>query len=306
MKTYTIDANNPKYKIKVSVFENNAPKGVVLFVHGMAEHKERYYTFMEYLCENGFTCAIYDHRGHGESVIDIKDYGYLYDETNTHLELVNDLDKVRIFLKNSYYLPIYIYAHSMGTLVARNYIQTKDSAIQGLILSGAPFYNIGSYPGYLIARISSLLRSSHYPNKLLDFLSFSTFHNKFNESNRNAWISSNKKEIFEYNNDPLCGFMFTNNGFIVLYSLLIRCFNKNKYIVSNTSLPIYFIGGSNDPVIGTNNQFVKQITYMKELGYTNVTYKKYERMRHDILHEENKEIVYEDILHHLNKIIPVH
>lgn len=52
------------------------PKGIVQFSHGMAEHKERYFGFMNYLSDQGYICVIHDHRGHGESVEDKSDYGF--------------------------------------------------------------------------------------------------------------------------------------------------------------------------------------------------------------------------------------
>ena len=54
-------------EIAVIVPEGN-PKGVIQFSHGMAEHKERYYDFMNYLSDHGYVCVIHDHRGHGGSV----------------------------------------------------------------------------------------------------------------------------------------------------------------------------------------------------------------------------------------------
>ena len=38
--------------------------GIVQISHGMSEHKERYFGFMEYLADNGYVCIINDHRGH--------------------------------------------------------------------------------------------------------------------------------------------------------------------------------------------------------------------------------------------------
>lgn len=40
--------------------------GVVQIVHGLNEHKERYYPFMDYLAEEGFITVIHDCRGHGK------------------------------------------------------------------------------------------------------------------------------------------------------------------------------------------------------------------------------------------------
>ena len=54
-------------EIAVIVPEGN-PKGVIQFSYGMAEHKERYYDFMNYLSDHGYVCVIHDHRGHGGSV----------------------------------------------------------------------------------------------------------------------------------------------------------------------------------------------------------------------------------------------
>ena len=58
--------------------EDGAPRALVQFAHGMAEHKERYLPFMEFLAEHGFASIINDHRGHGASVKDPGDLGYFY------------------------------------------------------------------------------------------------------------------------------------------------------------------------------------------------------------------------------------
>lgn len=34
------------------------PKGIIQFSHGMAEHKERYFDFMNYLNSHGYVCVI--------------------------------------------------------------------------------------------------------------------------------------------------------------------------------------------------------------------------------------------------------
>ena len=45
--------------------KGTALRGVVLLVHGMSEHKERYAKTMRYLAAHGYACVIYDHRGTG-------------------------------------------------------------------------------------------------------------------------------------------------------------------------------------------------------------------------------------------------
>lgn len=60
-------------------------KGIVQISHGMAENKERYVDFMEFLAQNGYVSMIHDHRGHGKSVIQKDDLGYFYDKRQNTL-----------------------------------------------------------------------------------------------------------------------------------------------------------------------------------------------------------------------------
>ena len=81
-----INSNCDNLPLSVAVFEPDGEiKGVVQFAHGMAEHKERYFGFMEYLAEAGYASVINDHRGHGDSVKSRDDLGYFYYDTTTYI-----------------------------------------------------------------------------------------------------------------------------------------------------------------------------------------------------------------------------
>lgn len=58
--------------------DEGQPRGIVQFVHGMCDHKERYYPFMRFLASHGYVCIIHDQRGHGESVKSKDDLEYMY------------------------------------------------------------------------------------------------------------------------------------------------------------------------------------------------------------------------------------
>ena len=78
MKTLKLNSSADGVKLSVAVLEPvGEPKGIFQISHGMAEHKERYYPFMEYLAQNGYVCVIHDHRGHGASVQSPEDLGYM-------------------------------------------------------------------------------------------------------------------------------------------------------------------------------------------------------------------------------------
>ena len=87
--------------LAIEVIEPIGPiYGVIQISHGMAEHKERYRDFMQFLSAHGYVVAIHDHRGHGGSVRDVSDLGYFY--TDNAQVIVEDLHDVTAFLQKRY------------------------------------------------------------------------------------------------------------------------------------------------------------------------------------------------------------
>ena len=80
--------------LSCAIYEAEEVKGVIQFSHGMVEHKERYYPFMEFLAKRGYSCVIHDHRGHGGSIDNEKDLGYFY--TDNEQVIVEDLSLIHI------------------------------------------------------------------------------------------------------------------------------------------------------------------------------------------------------------------
>ena len=46
------------------------PKALIVIIHGMVEHKERYQELLEVLNKNSYSAIIADLRGHGKSIND--------------------------------------------------------------------------------------------------------------------------------------------------------------------------------------------------------------------------------------------
>lgn len=262
-------------------------KGIVQISHGMSEHKERYYDFMEYLKNNGYISIIHDHRGHGASIKNKNDLGYFYTEDINYI--VNDLEDVTKFIKQKYKgLKLYLFSHSMGTLVSRNYIKKYDFEIEKLILCGPPTKNNLTHFAVILSKISKFIRGDKRRNYFLDKLTFSSYGKE--------WVSSSKETQEKYKKDELSGFTFTTNGFINLYKLMESAFIKKEYKVKNPNLKIFVIAGSNDPVISNEKKFRELIIFLKEVGYKFVSSKIYTGLKHELLNEDEKDIVYKDIL----------
>ena len=78
---------------------------------------------------------------------------------------------------------------------------------------------------------------------------------------------------------------------------------KAEYEKHNLKLPIHFIAGSDDPVIASKKDWEKAQTFLKNLGYTNMTSKLYENMSHEILNEVDNKTVYQDVLNWIDGVI---
>lgn len=274
-----------------------APKGIIQFSHGMAEHKERYFDFMNYLSGHGYICVIHDHRGHGGSVEKEEDYGFFY--TENEQAIIEDLYTVTKFIKNRYPgIPLFLFSHSMGTLVARGFLKRYDSEIEKIVLCGPPTYNAAVGLGLFLAKLSKPFYGKKVSNRMLNAMAFSGFNT--GNTIPNGWLSENQRNVIQYNEDPKCGFVFTTNGFINLFKLQKAAFDKRNWKVNNPNLSFFVIAGADDPVIRSREKFEALTDFLTGLGYGDVRSKLYEHMRHEILNETSKHDVYRDVVRFLD------
>src|SRR3989338_1616367 len=112
----------------------NPSKAIVLIVHGMGEHGDRYQAFGEYLAELGIACAVPDLRGYGQSggsrawVRHFSDYH-------------QDLRALHSFLTRRHKdQPIFLMGHSLGGLIVSSYMAfSSPLKTNGIILSSPNF-----------------------------------------------------------------------------------------------------------------------------------------------------------------------
>ena len=76
--------------------------------------------------------------------------------------------------------------------------------------------------------------------------------------------------------------------------------SKKDWSVSKPTLPIMFMSGEDDPCMISLKKFEKAVKHIEDCGYCNVQKITYPHMRHEILNEVNKQIVWEDVLDFIN------
>lgn len=304
MKKYdkTISTNVDNVDLSLTIYEVANPKAIIQVVHGMCEHKERFEPLALSLVNEGYTVILSDLRGHGKSISNEKTLGYF--GKNGYKNMINDQFLITNFIKINY--PnnnIYIFAHSMGTIIIRNYLQIYAKLVNKVILCGAPCYQKGARIGLVISSILSIFNSKK-PSKFLAKLSTGPFNKCVtNPLSENDWITYNYDNVIAYNNNPLCGFYFTTKGYNTLYRLVIRMNKKNLYksMNKNDNLKILFIAGKDDPCTGGEFGIKSSIKVLNKAGYADINYILYENMRHEVLNERNNDHVYNDIKNFFNK-----
>jgi len=116
---------------------DKAPKAVVHVIHGYAEHIDRYGNVVGELLPAGYAVFGTDHRGHGKS-----------EGKRGHVKSFQEfIDDEKQFWHNIIQtkfpgIPYFVLGHSMGSLIAMNYVEQNAVGMKGLILSGT-----GSLPG---------------------------------------------------------------------------------------------------------------------------------------------------------------
>ena len=281
------------------VTQTNA-KGVVQIVHGMCEYKERYEGFIDYLTQNGYIVFAHDHRGHGGSVTANENLGYFGDKKGE--AIVDDAALVTDEIRRLYSgLSVTLFGHSMGSLVVRAYIQKYEEKIDKLIVCGSPSKNSLAGFGLMLNGVISAFRGKKYRSRLMANASTGGGDDKFPGEGKNAWLTRDKTVVEKYNADEKCNFVFSCNGFSNLLHLVKNAYKKKKYPAKHSDLPIFFMAGADDPVIGSEKKWLAAQQFLRDAGYKNVTGKSYPKMRHEILNELGKEEVYADALAFIEK-----
>ncbi|MCR5321482.1 MAG: lysophospholipase [Lachnospiraceae bacterium] len=273
-------------------------KGILQIVHGMAEYVERYEDFARFLTEKGILVTGDDHLGHGRTVTENGALQGYFCEKDPATVVVRDIHRLKKLTQEAYPgKPYFLLGHSMGSFIARNYLIRYGKGIDGAIIMGTGMQPKGLVAaGKCMAGLLRLFQGSKKESKLLDNMSFGTYLDHIpNHETQFDWLSRNKENVQKYIEDPMCGFLFTINGFQTLLELVNRLHDKDNLLVMPRTLPIFFVAGAEDPV-GEYGKAVERVYQsFLDIGMTDVAMKLYENDRHEILNEVDKETVYEDL-----------
>ncbi len=298
------NSSTGKNKIRTLIWrdEDLTPIGVFQIAHGMAEHIARYDEFARFLASNGFVVCGNDHLGHGKSVSVPSELGF-FAEKDGDKRLVDDMHILTKIMKKKYPdIPYFLFGHSMGSLCARVYTAHFGYELNGVVFCGTT--EGPSISAALQTPINALCARLG-PDKRVDFLGdvFNAVSNLTvpDKDSPIAWISQNKENRENYQKDELCGFTLTLGGYRDMFALFSECSMDDWAQKIPADLPIMIIAGALDPV-GFNGKGVLSVADNLVLAGKEPTVILYPGDRHEILNEDDRHRVFDDILSWLNSI----
>lgn len=282
------------YKLCINEYSSPNPIGVVQIAHGMEEHQGRYKDFATFLTKNGFIVVSADMRGHGKTADEL---GFFAKKDGAKA-LIKDQQTVLEYIKATYgNLPVYLFAHSMGTIISRNVLKTDSSAYKKVVLSGFPCYNKATPMGIALANTICFFAGSTHKSKMLEKMCLGSFNKQITDHKTDFdWLSFNEKNVKNYIDDPLCGFGFCCSAFRDLLTLVKGMHSPKNTQNIKSSLPILLISGDADPCIGGEDGRADSLNALKQQGFKNIKLTTISHARHEILNEENKTETYNKIL----------
>jgi alpha-beta hydrolase superfamily lysophospholipase len=249
-----------------------SPIGVLLIIHGLAEHIGRYMNIVDYFVPRGYAIYGFDQRGHGQSEGMrgyVERFSYYIDDTKAFFDIVRGEHPSKSF---------FILGHSVGGLIATTYSLNYSNELDGLILSGVTIK-----PGESLSPVKIMLArlfSKVIPKVGIDVIDASA-------------ISQDQAVIKEYINDPL---VYRGKISSRLGAELIKAMQVLTNHISNIQLPILIMSGSVDRL---SNPEGSRFLYNR-ISSIDKTIKFYDGFYHEIFNEPRRNQVFNDMENWLN------
>jgi acylglycerol lipase len=244
------------------------PKAVILIVHGIGEHSRRYDHVTAAFTRHGYAVYAYDHRGHGKSGGERAHF--------TSFDLpVEDMRQVFQLVRQRHpNKKLFIYGHSMGSLISTLYVLRYPDDVAGFVSSGSPLGLEQSQPALLV-RVGGWL-SRIVPRARILPMDLST-------------LSRDPKVVEAYANDPLNDNRPVSLGMArEIIASSAQAYEK----LPTLRMPILLVHGDADQLSPPEGS---QMIYDR-VGSVDKQLKWYPGLRHEIHNEPEQAEVIADIL----------
>ncbi|WP_307852612.1 alpha/beta hydrolase [Glaciihabitans sp. dw_435] len=265
--------------IRYYVWRASKPKGVVQLAHGLGDHAARYEDLAQDLVNAGYSVFADDHRGHGQTGLghhggDRTKLGRLGPGgMRATVAAVRQL--TGIIRAEHPDLPIVLFGHSWGSIIAQKIINVASVDYDGVVLSGTAYRTFRHMNGGDLNARHAHLGTTGY-----------------------EWLSRDDAVAIAFRDDDLT---FPANAlklFGVRESLGLLGKPARKL---QKDLPVLIQVGSDDPFGGATSAELLAEAYINRSELSQVSLHVYPGARHEIYNETNRAEVTDDLIEWLNE-----
>lgn len=260
------------------------PVGIIQLVHGFGEHSRRYLHMIVKFLDAGFIVAADDHVGHGKTALENGAWGD-WGDRGVHT-MMEDEHTLTTLVKEKYPdLPYFLYGHSMGSFIARDYITKYGSELAGVTICGTTGVFLGVDEGIamLQAAVDAGKGEESDPTVAAALMGWMFARCTEGVKYGNEWICDDPYVQYDHAMDPFDAFSkpTTNRAYLDFCRMIDVITGEDWARKIPAALPIYNIAGGEDPV-GQYGEGVKQVSAWLESSGHKVTTKIYDGYRHEI------------------------
>ena len=276
---------NEKDKVQGWVYVPAAkPKGIIQLIHGFGEHSRRYLHMIAHFTQAGYIVAADDHVGHGKTAMVNGRWG-LWGEKGFHTMMEDEHTLTGIVKKMYPGLPYYLFGHSMGSFIARDYAATYGEELNGVTICGTT----GVFPhveeGIALTQKDVEEGRGDEPDDAAMGTVLGWMFSRCPEGMvlGNEWICDDPYVQKDHAADPFDAFTKPTSSRALLYFCqMMDCISSKEWAEKVPgSLPFYNIAGDQDPV-GQFGAGVYQVSnWLADTGHS-VKTKLYSGYRHEI------------------------
>lgn len=280
------------------------PKGIVQLIHGFGEHSRRYLHMIAHFTEADYIVTADDHVGHGKTAMMNNTWGNWGDKG--YRTMTEDEHALMNLTKEKFpNLPYFLFGHSMGSFIARDFTSVYGKELSGATFCGTAgvFRNAaetGKALKDLVDEGKGEESSPEVAYKLMGWMNERCGEIRLG----NEWICGDPYVQLDNATDPLgTAARPVTNRSLMYFSQMVTSIEGCEWASKvPAALPIYNIGGDQDPV-GEYGKGVYEVTnWLRSTGHDSVTTKVYPGRRHEIFnYKDIKEEVENGIIAFMDK-----
>jgi alpha-beta hydrolase superfamily lysophospholipase len=243
-----------------------APRALLLFVHGLGEHAGRYQFPFDYFALRGLACYAFDYRGHGRSPgprVHVSSFA----------EFLGDLRAARaMVLRQHPPLPLFLVGHSQGGLLALRHALDHPEGLAGVVASSPP---LAAHPDS--APSPALQAAARVLSALLPWL-------RLPNGVDPAYVSRDASVVAAYRADPLVSRKVSARWFTSLQETMRKTLDDAVML----RVPALVMSGAADRL--TDPEAARRFAHAAPPGL--VTYQRWDGLYHELFNEPEREQVF--------------